>query len=375
MLKINNIQDLYWVNCFGAVRKGDLIGHMVVNEMLRFQGNKEVKFHISYPELVADFIPEFPEYFFPPPSTPTLVKELKLFGNLWGFYDYIYKYYDIVPKLVYPRVNNEKFKIVINPLFDAPYSVDRNWTPDLFNNLMNHLTDNMPEAEKVIIGGKNLNIKETDTPNVRVCLGSVANSLHEIRTADAYIGGETGMTHFAFVTENQPDYVVCLYGHRVPEHTTILTKNDKAKVTEYIKSKDLEGMMVCTLPRPQRDKSAQFYMMDKGNFTDLNKITEGFKEQRVILPEKYNITIIELGKGNTHELAKYANTKGAVLYSISDFRTRLEKAKELGKLHTSYVKLIAEDEDVFMRIWGERPYDVLYENGVCKKGNIAGVAE
>jgi hypothetical protein len=379
MLKlIEELQDKYWIDesNFGTVRMGDAVGIAAFIEFIRFQFNKP-QFQIYLPKghLAEGLVPFLGDYFMPV-YDKSLMKQLPYKGNIWGWYDYIYKYYDITPQL---RVNSMlKKQICINPLFDAPYSKDRNWKPELAQKLVKWALE-LENFDVVVIGSPTVNMPDfPDSERIRVVQGTVADSVYEILHSSIYIGGETGLTHFAFNTPVAPAYSVCLRGERVEEYTASLTEKDKGKIFNFLSVPEGQdyAFEVSTLPRGARNKQTALFTLQEGDFTDFTSliaflltipkpITEFSDDPtEYVLPQ--GGLILELGNSKTLDLAVLAHKHNARLMSVSnEYSKKLRKIDELKKynLYTDRIQLICEDEEWFKKNWIEtgRRWDILVE--------------
>lgn len=387
MLKnIEELRDKYWIDedNFGMVRMGDAVGIAAFLELLRFQFNTNIRIYLPkghsagvLPTYLGDYFYLFYDF--------SLMKQLPYRGNIWGWYEYATKYYDITPKFPNAQLvhNFPMLKFCINPLFDAPYSKDRNWKPELLQKIVTAILDNYPKTATIsVIASPTLTLP-TLPPSVKIVQKTLGDSLRELMTSDIYIGGETGLTHFAFQVERYPKVVICLRGEKVEEYTASLTQKDKPKIFSFLTIPEGQdyAFEVCTLPRPSRDKRCLIFEMYQGDchtlldkieeITDFPKpvITESLRDMSDAYKVQENGVLLEFGySGRTVELAASAVRNNAQLLSIaSSYSLKLRKAEELQRynLYTNRIKLICEDEEQFRKNWVDtgRQWDLLVEGG------------
>jgi hypothetical protein len=182
----------------GTIRNGDMIAAANIVEHLRRIEHKPIRFYfepgtISSAQHCQDFhswMIAHTDYF------SAFQGENKLSWqkvNLWDFRD-------ICGDLV--KIENayvKEKKIVICPIFDAPYNLYRNWPTQLFLDLIKKY-DNY-DGEKVLVSDKQFNIPGwTDSSNL-------IESLKHIMTAEVYVGGDTGLSHFVGALDQGPEAI------------------------------------------------------------------------------------------------------------------------------------------------------------------------
>jgi hypothetical protein len=185
----------------GAVRNGDLIAVCNVVEYLRKQIKPEVKLHMLPGSInQADYCQKFYDFLLKQTNYFSEIKGTETLGwkkvNLWDFREISG---DLV---VIPNELPMSKKIVIFPVFDAPYNVYRNWPQPLFVDILNKYdTEEYKDYEKIICS------KEVPSG---VGLGGYEHSqdfmqnIYHIMTAEIFVGGDTGTTHFAFALDRGP---------------------------------------------------------------------------------------------------------------------------------------------------------------------------
>ena len=129
--------------------------------------------------------------------------------NLWDFRDISG---DLV-KIHNPLIQQKK--IVICPLFDAPYNTYRNWPRPVFEDLLDHYDKSLYDGyEKVILSPKSECFRTGWTHSI-----GFLNNLQHIMTAEIFIGGDTGTSHFAWALDKSPKTMIYLNSSRGLLHT------------------------------------------------------------------------------------------------------------------------------------------------------------
>jgi len=217
--------------CFGdCIRNGDLIAVGNVIEHLRKVNNQpHIKFHMmpgaisseEYCQKFFEFLKKQTDWFSEHQSQDSLQWERV---NLWDFRD-------ISGDLVkVPNTKEMRKKIVIFPLFDAPYNQYRNWP----RNLLQHLIEKY-------------NAKEYDEYIKLICTKEPAyfgedwinstdfmENIYHIMDAEIFIGGDTGTTHFAFSLDRAPKTMLYYNSSRGLVHTLpFYLMEGKGKMATY----------------------------------------------------------------------------------------------------------------------------------------------
>jgi len=187
---------------FGTVRNGDLIGVANVLEHIRKTNNDpSIQFHLKPGNISSDvhcqtfyeIMLKMTNYFSKEEGTETLPWSRV---NVWDFRD-------ISGDLVkIPNNAPMEKKIAIFPLFDAPYNTYRNWPQPLLVDILNKYDkEEYKDYEKIICA------KEVPSG---IGLGGYQFSqdfkqnIYHIMTAEIFVGGDTGTTHFAFSLDRGP---------------------------------------------------------------------------------------------------------------------------------------------------------------------------
>lgn len=202
------------IGVFGStIRMGDLVACANVVEHFRLtQNDRTIQFHIKprarHP---SGYCTDFYMW---------LCANTDYFTNVEGDFDLpwrrvnLWDYRDIAGDLVkIPNKVPAVKKIVVNPLFDADYNQYRNWSSSVFDNVISWVEQTFPGYEFVITSQKPIT-----KPGWRNVTDLVA-VLNEIMSADTYIGGDTGLSHFVGALERGPEPIY-YYSSRGLLHTT-----------------------------------------------------------------------------------------------------------------------------------------------------------
>jgi len=205
---------------FAALRMGDLIAVCNFLEWIRSQHThvnlKDVQMYI--PDKVVfpsehclqfrDWLVNNTDYV-TPYAQPNDLVELSIIAGTDQTYPSMYNLWNIrqdvitqkqnvfhIPDAVkLPRLFEKRKKIVIQPLFDAPYNANRNWSMSLFEDiLVDHaFRGALADYEIVVITREHIinemvGIKESY---------DFETNLRHVQEAEIFIGGDTGFSHFA----------------------------------------------------------------------------------------------------------------------------------------------------------------------------------
>jgi hypothetical protein len=214
----------------GPLRNGDMIGVANVVEYLRKTEDTETKFYLTpesihsaeYCQKFYKFLLENTDYFSATPGEKMLPwKNI----NLWDFRG-------IAGDVV--KIKNTKLqekKIVIFPLFNAPYNFYRNWPTKLFENIIHFY--NQPEYKdykKIICTEDNVSAEGWETSK------DFMTNIEHIMTSEIFIGGDTGTSHFVGALEGGPNEIIYYYsGHGLLHTTPINALNGKGRIVMYWK--------------------------------------------------------------------------------------------------------------------------------------------
>jgi len=199
----------------GPLRNGDLLGVCNVIEHIRkTNSDPYIRFYLK-PETVSTerYVQDFhsfllcqTNYFSSHPGQETLPWRRV---NVWDFRD-------ICGDLV--KVPNDKpmqKKIVIFPLFDAPYNTYRNWPKQLLQHLIEKYNDEEYKDYVKVICTK----EPTYFGEEWVNSTDFMTNVYHIMDAEIFVGGDTGTTHFAFSLDRGPKDMLYYNSSRGLIHT------------------------------------------------------------------------------------------------------------------------------------------------------------
>ena len=185
----------------GPLRNGDIIGVANVITYLRIRNSDPMlQFHMDDDAVgSADYIQTFFKYiknttdFFTDEVGSEYLNWNRV--NVWDFRDIAG---DIV---VIDSPPQKELKLVMVPVFDADYNQYRNWPIETFQKFVNESQTILESNARIILcSSKHYNIFPD---NVEVCT-NLEDTLEHIKTCTFYVGGDTGLTHFASVLDNRP---------------------------------------------------------------------------------------------------------------------------------------------------------------------------
>ena len=147
------------------------------------------------------------------PTYPTLI-------NLWNIRKDVLErkqsVMDIDDLVKLPGPQEKQNKIVICPLMDANYNQDRNWSIEYLDRLINAFPQ-YSNTDYILVSKEP--IKGFDPRHFQYSHDFYDN-LEHVQTCHVYIGGDTGISHFAGALENQPrcefKYPSTTYGTTLP---------------------------------------------------------------------------------------------------------------------------------------------------------------
>jgi hypothetical protein len=197
----------------GPLRNGDMIGLLNVVEHLRKQ-DPTIKLHmrentisnVDYCKKMFQFLVDKTDYFSLEPGEKDLAWR-KI--NLWDFRDISG---DVG---VIKNTETKTKKIVIFPLFDAPYNTYRNWPQPVFQSILADIDkdEKYNDYEKVLCHVTPLNISGWKDST------DFIENLYHIMTAEVFIGAETGSAVFASALDKPPQNLIYYYSSRGLIHT------------------------------------------------------------------------------------------------------------------------------------------------------------
>lgn len=184
----------------GPLRLGDLLGVAnVVEHFRQVEKNPDIKFHLDPGSITqTKYVLEFYDWLLYNSNYFTLSR-----GNEYLPWERvnIWDYRDMSGDLIRIDNNhNKQKKIVVNPLFDAPYNTYRNWPMSVYNKIINEYNE-YTDYEKVLISSSKI-----ESPGWKT-VTDMADVILEILTCEKYIGGSTGLSLFASAIENPPQAV------------------------------------------------------------------------------------------------------------------------------------------------------------------------
>lgn len=199
----------------GPLRMGDLVGVCNVVEHLRRINNKtNIQFYIKneaispekYVQDFYSFLLEITNYFSKFEGQNSLPWQRV---NLWDFRDISGDLLKI------PNNKPMQKKIVIIPLFDAPYNVYRNWPKELLQQLVQKYSNEEYSNYSKIICSRDPNCQyEQWTTST-----DIIDNLNHIMDAEIFIGGDTGTSHFAWSLDRSPQDMIYYNSSRGLIHT------------------------------------------------------------------------------------------------------------------------------------------------------------
>lgn len=218
----------------GPARIGDLIGIAnVVEHIRKINNDTSIKFYmkpgtINKEKYVGDFyslLIGITDYFSAFEGSESLPWRNV---NVWDFRD-------ISGDLVkIPNNLKPEFKIVVFPLFDAPYNQWRNWPEHVFEQILKKCENDYPSIfEKIICINPNINLDRFDTSKWKISTNFLDNINH-IMESNCFIGGDTGTTHFAFALDRGPHELLYYGSSRALVHTLpFYLLQGKGRISNY----------------------------------------------------------------------------------------------------------------------------------------------
>jgi ADP-heptose:LPS heptosyltransferase len=124
-------------------------------------------------------------------------------------------------------------KIAIFPLFDAPYNQWRNWPENVYKQIIEKFsTEEYKDYEKIICK-KGVATEQCPFEGWRYSTNFVQNYYH-ITTAEIFVGGDTGSSHFAWALDRGPKELLYYGSSRGLIHTLpFYLLEGKGKMTTY----------------------------------------------------------------------------------------------------------------------------------------------
>lgn len=130
---------------------------------------------------------------------------------LWDFRDIIGDHVNI------KNFKTMKNKITIFPIYDADYHTHRNWTAKLLDELLKYYSYQYPNHEKFLC------VKDIPPVNIELYDFMIStdyiSNINHIMESEIFIGGDTGVSHFASALDNPPSQLIYYYNGRGMLHT------------------------------------------------------------------------------------------------------------------------------------------------------------
>jgi hypothetical protein len=221
-----------------GIRNGDMIAIINVLQFLRAKHkDQNIKFFMpdnyvikdtGYHEQFFDYINNNWDYFSPLPSQEgfTLPYEHIM---LWDFRD------NIGDLIQIPNIMPREKKAVIFPVLDAKYNTMRNWPEWILQSVVDKV-NTYNEYEKIICVHEDL-ANQVSKYGLTIST-NLWDNLDHIRTAEVFVGGDTGSSHFASALQNGPKELVYLYSarsmmHSLPFHSVFSHTEKKGIILTY----------------------------------------------------------------------------------------------------------------------------------------------
>jgi hypothetical protein len=227
-------------NTFGpyGIRNGDMIAIINVLQWLRQKhNNPDIKFWMppnyiikdtGYHEQFFDYLNTHWDFFSPHPNPERNFLPYEHI-MLWDFRDNIGDIIQI------PNGLTTQKKVVICPVLDAKYNTMRNWPEWIMAEVVNKV-NTYKGYEKIICVHESLK-KQVMKYGLEVSTDFETN-LNHIRTAEVFVGGDTGTSHFASALKDGPNELVYLYSarsvmHSLPFHSVFSHVGRKGTIVTY----------------------------------------------------------------------------------------------------------------------------------------------
>lgn len=212
-LSLNNRYNV--TEGWGTVRFGDAIALCALRDSLKFHYGKDIHFALKTPLATVWYLFPFMKNHIVEGARGEFMDKLN--ASVWSHWDMNHRFYDQRLYLHNPFVGEaSNTRIVVNPIFDAPYNRDRNWTTETFYKVLDGCLEHLPNSKIYVIGSaaaiEPYLSKHQHEKKIIRCYDDPHKSLRLIASSAYYFGGDTGMTHFASSTSKYPRYVCAIYG-------------------------------------------------------------------------------------------------------------------------------------------------------------------
>jgi hypothetical protein len=108
-------------------------------------------------------------------------------------------------------------KVVVFPLYDAEYNVQRNWSIEALYKILEECNALYPEHRKVICA-KDKPPADIDVHEFEISTDFMTN-IHHLMTSEVFYGGDTGVSHLASAIQPGPKVLNYVYGSHCMIHT------------------------------------------------------------------------------------------------------------------------------------------------------------
>lgn len=200
-----------------GLRNGDIVALANAVEHIRIQEkNPNIKFYMRpqtinsapYCKQFYQFICGVTDYFSYAPGTVDLpFKKV----HLWDFRSMTGDLVKIQNSMTMQK------KIVVFPLYDAPYNIHRNWSQELFSRILLFCNYNYPTHEKIVCAKDDIR-GAIDLCGFDLSTDFMTNIKH-IMDCEIFVGGDTGVSHFASVLDRGPQELIYYYSDRSMIHS------------------------------------------------------------------------------------------------------------------------------------------------------------
>ena len=199
----------------GPARSGDLIAIANVVAHMRKQ-NPEIKFHMKqgsinstdYCGKMYNFLLEHTDYFSETPGEQSLP---------WRKVN-IFDFRDISgDQVIIKNDKEQKKKIVVCPVLDAPYNQYRNWPESTLQSIIGKFSEEQyKDYEKVVCVAPNIALRPIDGWQIST---DYDTNLNHILEAEIFVGGDTATSHLAGSLDNGPKVMLYFYSSRALVHS------------------------------------------------------------------------------------------------------------------------------------------------------------
>lgn len=194
----------------GLLKMGDMIAVLNVLEYMRkVNQNPNIKFHIpdtalqtekEYIKVFRDFVMNNSDYISPTPGDSTFVG----FVEIWSFRE---GHGDLI------KINHNTplvKKIAIFPLIDAVYNTERNFSPELLQEIINKYSATEYDEYAKVICIKDALPENIDVKSFTISHDFSTNLKHAV-DCEYFIGGDTGVSHLVGAMNTNPDKKLIFY--------------------------------------------------------------------------------------------------------------------------------------------------------------------